>query len=108
SARVARSRHRLRGPEPGNVDAAALHLRSQLAPRPNAGPTGWTLLEMAQPNHSLIALFRELAQLTVLDEGSPNAFRVRAYENALEAIATYRGDLASLTEKQLTAIDGIG
>jgi DNA polymerase (family 10) len=59
-------------------------------------------------NDSLVALFRELAQLTVLDEGSPNAFRVRAYENALEAIATYRGDLTTLTEKQLTAIDGIG
>ena len=59
-------------------------------------------------NDSLVALFREMAQLTVLDEGSPNAFRVRAYENALEAIATYRGDLAILTVKQLTAIDGIG
>jgi DNA polymerase (family 10) len=59
-------------------------------------------------NDSLVALFREMAQLTVLDEGSPNAFRVRAYENALEAISTYPGDLATLTEKQLTAIGGIG
>src|SRR5262245_53890865 len=63
---------------------------------------------MADPNHSLLALFRELARLTILDEGSPNAFRVRAYENAVEAIASYRGDLAALTEKQLTKIDGVG
>jgi DNA polymerase (family 10) len=57
---------------------------------------------------SLVALFREMAQLTVLDEGSPNAFRVRAYENAIEAIASYRGDLQALSEKELTALDGIG
>src|SRR4030095_11566036 len=64
--------------------------------------------EMAGRHDSLIALFRELAQLTVLEEGSPNAFRVRAYENALEAISSYRGDLGALTEKQLTGIGGIG
>jgi DNA polymerase (family 10) len=57
---------------------------------------------------SLIALLRELARLTVLDEGSPNAFRVRAYENAVEAVASYRGDLAGLSEKELTRIAGIG
>ena len=63
---------------------------------------------MPERNDSLVALFRELAQLTVLDEGSPNAFRVRAYENALEAISSHPGDLQSLSEKELTAIDGIG
>jgi DNA polymerase (family 10) len=57
---------------------------------------------------SLLALFRELCQLTVLEEGSPNAFRVRAYENAIEAISSHRGDLKALSEKELTAIDGIG
>jgi DNA polymerase (family 10) len=55
-----------------------------------------------------VALFRELAQLTVLEEGSPNAFRVRAYENAVEAISSYRGDLEALSEKELTALSGIG
>jgi DNA polymerase (family X) len=63
---------------------------------------------MAESSDSLLALLRELARLTVLDEGSPNAFRVRAYENAVEAISSYRGDLAALSEKELTAIDGIG
>ncbi len=63
---------------------------------------------MAARSDSLVALFRELAQLTVLDEGSQNAFRVRAYENAVEAISSYRGDLEALSEKELTAIAGIG
>ena len=63
---------------------------------------------MADRRDSLVALFRELLELTVLDEGSPNAFRARAYENAREAISSYRGDLGALTERELTAIDGIG
>ena len=63
---------------------------------------------MAARSDSLVALFREMARLTVLDEGSPNAFRARAYENALEAIASHRGDLFALSEKELLAIDGIG
>src|SRR5260370_17660000 len=63
---------------------------------------------MAGRSDSLVALFRELAQLTVLEEGSPNAFRVRAYENAVEAISSHRGDLQALSEKELTALSGIG
>jgi DNA polymerase (family 10) len=64
--------------------------------------------QMPARTDSLVALFRELARLTVLEEGSPNGFRVRAYENAVEAIASHRGDLAALSEKELTAIPGIG
>jgi len=63
---------------------------------------------MSQGHDSLAALFRELTELTVLDEGSPNAFRARAYEKAMEVVASHRGELASVTEKQLTALDGIG
>jgi len=63
---------------------------------------------VAERNDSLVALFREMAKLAVLDEGSPNAFRVRAYENAIEAISSHRGDLSALSEKELTAIGGIG
>jgi DNA polymerase (family X) len=59
-------------------------------------------------NDSLVALFKELTELTVLEEGSPNSFRARAYENAMDAIGTYRGDLSALSEKELTRIDGIG
>jgi DNA polymerase (family 10) len=63
---------------------------------------------MAGGNDSLVSLFRELSELTILDEGSRNAFRVRAYENAVEAISSHPGDLRALSEKELTAIDGIG
>jgi DNA polymerase (family 10) len=63
---------------------------------------------MSHGHDSLAALFRELTELTVLDEGSPNAFRARAYEKAMEVVTSHRGELASLTEKQLTALDGIG
>jgi DNA polymerase (family 10) len=59
-------------------------------------------------NEDLLALFRELRELTVLDEGSANSFRARAYENAMDAVATHRGDLSTLSEKDLTRIDGIG
>ena len=57
---------------------------------------------------SLVALFKELAQLAILDEGSSQSFRVRAYENAVEAINSYRGDLSTLNERELTAIGGVG
>ncbi len=63
---------------------------------------------MSGGHDSLAALFRELMQLSILDEGSPNAFRARAYEKAVETVASYRGDLRALSEKQLTALDGIG
>lgn len=63
---------------------------------------------MASSNDSLAALFRELAALTVLHEGAADSFRVRAYENAVEAISSHRGDLGAMSERELTAIPGIG
>jgi DNA polymerase (family 10) len=59
-------------------------------------------------NHSLVALFREMAQLAALEEGSATSFRARAYENAVEAIASHPGDLRTLSERELTKIEGIG
>jgi DNA polymerase (family X) len=59
-------------------------------------------------NDSLVSLLRELVQLTVLDEGSPSAFRARAYENALEAVSSHRGELQALSERELQAIPGVG
>jgi DNA polymerase (family 10) len=50
----------------------------------------------------------ELAKLTALDEGSPQAFRVRAYENALHGLEGYQGELDGLTKKDLTEIKGVG
>jgi DNA polymerase (family 10) len=63
---------------------------------------------MAARRDTLVALFRELAQLTALDEGSASSFRARAYENALQAISSHAGDLQPLSDKELLAIDGIG
>jgi DNA polymerase (family 10) len=53
-------------------------------------------------------MLRELAELTVLDEGDPQSFRVRAYEGAAQAVTAESRDLAQLTSKELQKIDGIG
>jgi len=56
----------------------------------------------------VLRMLAELAKLTALDEGSPQAFRVRAYENALHGIEGYPGELAGLTKKELEQIKGVG
>ena len=53
-------------------------------------------------------MLRELAELTMLDEGDPQSFRVRAYESAAQAIAAQASDLGTLTTKDLLAIEGVG
>ena len=63
---------------------------------------------MADRRAEIVDLLREMAELTTLDEGSPQAFRVRAYENALRAVEAASGDVAAMTERQLVALDGIG
>jgi len=47
---------------------------------------------MADMKQDIVDMLRELAELTILDEGDPQSFRVRAYENAEHAIAGYAGD----------------
>ena len=53
-------------------------------------------------------MLRELAELTILDEGDPQSFRVRAYESAAQSIAAQATDLGRLTPKELQKIEGIG
>ncbi len=53
-------------------------------------------------------MLAELAKLTALDEGSPQAFRVRAYEKALHGIEGFQGDIDGLSKKDLTEIPGVG
>ena len=53
-------------------------------------------------------MLRELAELTMLDEGDTQSFRVRAYESAAQAIAAQATDLGKLTAMELLKIDGIG
>ena len=53
-------------------------------------------------------MLRELAELTTLDEGDPQSFRVRAYQSAGQAIAAQANDLGTLDERELMKIDGVG
>lgn len=50
----------------------------------------------------------ELATLTALDEGSPQSFKVRAYENAKRALMATGLEVADLTMKEMVALDGVG
>lgn len=53
-------------------------------------------------------MLAELAKLTALDEGSPQAFKVRAYENAMAGIESHPGEIEGLTKSELTKIKGVG
>jgi DNA polymerase (family X) len=53
-------------------------------------------------------MLRELAELTQIEEGDPQSFRVRAYESAAQAVAAQASDLGRLTAKELQQIHGIG
>lgn len=55
-----------------------------------------------------IRMLYELAKLTALEEGSPQAFKVRAYENAIAGIEAYSGEIDGLTKTELTKIKGVG
>jgi DNA polymerase (family 10) len=63
---------------------------------------------MADIKHDVLDMLRELAELTMLDEGDPQSFRVRAYESALHGVEAHAGDLQDLDIKQLQKIEGIG
>jgi len=63
---------------------------------------------VADTKQDVLDMLRELAELTILDEGDPQSFRVRAYESAAQAIAAHAGDLGRLTAKELEKIQGIG
>ena len=63
---------------------------------------------MADTKQDVLDMLRELAELTMLDEGDPQSFRVRAYESAAQAIGAQATDLGKLTAKELQKIEGIG
>ena len=63
---------------------------------------------MADTKQDVLEMLHELAQLTMLDEGDPQSFRVRAYESAAHAIEAQATDLGRLTAKELQKIEGIG
>jgi DNA polymerase (family 10) len=63
---------------------------------------------MADSKQDVLDMLRELAELTMLEEGDPQSFRVRAYESAAQAISAQATDLGRMTAKELQQIEGIG
>src|SRR5213078_698433 len=63
---------------------------------------------MSDTKQDVLDMLRDLAELTMLEEGDPQSFRVRAYESAAQAIAAQATDLGKLTAKELQKIEGIG
>ncbi len=63
---------------------------------------------VADTKQDVLDMLRELAELTMLDEGDPQSFRVRAYESAAQAVSAQATDLGKLTVKELQRISGIG
>lgn len=63
---------------------------------------------MSDTKQDVLDMLRELTELTSLDEGGVQSFRVRAYENASQAVATQATDLGRLSAKDLQKIQGIG
>ena len=63
---------------------------------------------MSRTNEEVVQLLRELVELTKLDEGSPQSFRVRAYERARDAVRSLPSDVGEMTVAELKAVDGIG
>src|SRR5262249_55421361 len=63
---------------------------------------------MSDTKHDVLDMLHELAELTVLEEGDPQSFRVRAYESAAQSIKAHASDLAKLSLKDLQQIEGVG
>jgi DNA polymerase (family X) len=63
---------------------------------------------VARSNEEIVRLLAELAVLTEIDEGSPQAFRVRAYQNAERAVAGLSRDVAEMSASELAGVRGIG
>jgi len=63
---------------------------------------------MSDTKQDVLDMLRELAELTMLDEGDPQSFRVRAYESAAHAVEAQATDLGRLTVAELQKIEGIG
>ena len=63
---------------------------------------------MSDTKQEILDMLRDLAEVTMLEEGDPQSFRVRAYESAAQAITAQANDLGQLGVKELQKIDGIG
>lgn len=63
---------------------------------------------MPRTNDEVVRLLDELAVLTEIDEGDPNAFRVRAYHNASRAVRGLSRDVGDMSASQLAEVRGLG
>lgn len=59
-------------------------------------------------NQEIVRVLQELIDLMTMEEGSKQAFRVRAYERAVVAIQTVTEPIEEMTESQLVQVSGIG
>lgn len=53
-------------------------------------------------------MLAEMVRLMTIDEGTSQAFKVRAYENAIHGIEGYSGNVADLDAKAMAGIKGVG
>ncbi len=60
------------------------------------------------PKNDVLEMLRELSELTMLEEGDPQSFRVRAYESAHHGVEAHASDLSNMTVAQLQQVEGIG
>lgn len=63
---------------------------------------------MSDTKQDILDMLHELAELTTLDEGDNQSFRVRAYEGAANAVAAQGSDLGQMTAAELQKLEGIG
>ncbi len=63
---------------------------------------------MPDRKQDVLDMLKELAELTILDEGDPQSFRVRAYENASHGVEAFAGDLEPLDVAGLQKIENVG
>lgn len=62
----------------------------------------------ARQTQELLSQLSELHRLTILDDGSAQSFRARAYDRALRRLRDAPDDLAALSEAELRQLDGVG
>lgn len=59
-------------------------------------------------NADVTAMLEELIRLTILEEESPQSFKVRGYEKAKLGIEAHGEDITELSAAQLTKLPGVG
>jgi DNA polymerase (family 10) len=59
-------------------------------------------------NGEIASLLYELARLTTLEDGSPQSFRVRAYEQAARTVEGHPEPLAAMSQAGIEALRGLG